>query len=261
MYKLIGKNGKPYFSEEKGLYGGHRKLKIYGKLDCPSALRHIKAGHYIQHRVFFADEETALSAGYRPCSVCMKEHYQLWKEGKLMSYALKASLILDEKYICSVQLADGNVKYFSTEKLKDSPISESLKNGIEYSKMDIEGDYCIIMLSDEKSQWGYTVVWDYVQDKLVHLTNTPYVVYSVMFDSQIVNMYLVQYWGHPADLWYSVTPVQMIDSDYEPEKIPLTISVDESLKDITSCKICIENGKLVFRAGTQEECIKIASQN
>jgi methylphosphotriester-DNA--protein-cysteine methyltransferase len=30
--------------------------------------------------VFFADEETAVSAGYRPCGVCMREEYTRWKE-------------------------------------------------------------------------------------------------------------------------------------------------------------------------------------
>lgn len=44
LYKLVGADGKPYFSEQKGTLGGHRKLKIYGRLDCPSALRHIARG-------------------------------------------------------------------------------------------------------------------------------------------------------------------------------------------------------------------------
>lgn len=78
-YKLIGKDGKAYYSEDKGKLGGHRKSKIYGKLDCPSANRYIAKGQYVQHRVFFADEETAIAAGYRPCAVCMKEQYLLWK--------------------------------------------------------------------------------------------------------------------------------------------------------------------------------------
>ena len=43
-YKLMGPDGKEYLSEEKGTLGGHRKLKIYGRLDCPSALRHIDKG-------------------------------------------------------------------------------------------------------------------------------------------------------------------------------------------------------------------------
>lgn len=79
-YKLIGKDGKEYLSEEKGTLGGHRKLKIYGRLDCPSALRYIAKGQYVQYRVFFKNEETAITAGYRPCGVCMKERYKLWKQ-------------------------------------------------------------------------------------------------------------------------------------------------------------------------------------
>jgi len=53
-----------------GTLGGNRWLKIYGRLDCPSALRWIARGHYVRHRVFFADEATARAAGYRPCRVC-----------------------------------------------------------------------------------------------------------------------------------------------------------------------------------------------
>jgi methylphosphotriester-DNA--protein-cysteine methyltransferase len=29
--------------------------------------------------VFFADEATAVAAGYRPCAVCMRERYDAWK--------------------------------------------------------------------------------------------------------------------------------------------------------------------------------------
>lgn len=80
MYKLLDENGQEYLSEEPGVIGGHRKLKIYGKLDCPSALRYIAKGQYVQYRVFFKDEKTAIAAGYRPCGVCMKEEYKKWKE-------------------------------------------------------------------------------------------------------------------------------------------------------------------------------------
>lgn len=82
MYKLIGKDGKEYLSETKGTLGGHKRLKIYGKLDCKSALRYIAKGQYVKYRVFFADEETAIQAGYRPCGVCMKEKYKIWKESQ-----------------------------------------------------------------------------------------------------------------------------------------------------------------------------------
>lgn len=80
QYSLIGCDGKPYLSYSPGTLGGHRKLKIYGQLDCPSAKRHIDNGHYVAHRVFFPDEDTAIAAGYRPCSVCMRKAYLAWKE-------------------------------------------------------------------------------------------------------------------------------------------------------------------------------------
>jgi len=62
QYKLIGKDGKDYLSNSPGALGGHKKLKIYGRLDCSSALRYIAKGKYVKYRVFFADEETAIAA-------------------------------------------------------------------------------------------------------------------------------------------------------------------------------------------------------
>jgi len=58
-------------SDQPGTLGGHRRLKIYGRLDCPSALRYVAIGQYVRHRVFFADEATAIAAGYRPCARCL----------------------------------------------------------------------------------------------------------------------------------------------------------------------------------------------
>lgn len=81
-YTLIGTDGKPYLSQEKGTLGGHRKNKIYGRLDCPSALRAIAKGRYVKNRVFFADEKTAAAAGYRPCAVCMPKEYAAWKNAQ-----------------------------------------------------------------------------------------------------------------------------------------------------------------------------------
>ena len=63
----------------RGTIGGHRGTKIYGRLDCPSALRAIARGGYVKYRVFFADETDAVAAGYRPCAVCMPEQYRAWK--------------------------------------------------------------------------------------------------------------------------------------------------------------------------------------
>jgi hypothetical protein len=54
-------------------------LKIYGQLDCPLALRYTEKDEYVRYRVFSADEETSIAAGYRPCGVCMKEAYRKGK--------------------------------------------------------------------------------------------------------------------------------------------------------------------------------------
>jgi hypothetical protein len=78
-FRLIGADGEPYWSDRPGAFGGHRRLKGYGRLDCPSALRWIARGHYARHRVFFADEATAIAAGYRPCARCLPQRYALWK--------------------------------------------------------------------------------------------------------------------------------------------------------------------------------------
>ena len=77
-YKLLGADGEIYTSETQGTFGGNSKLKIYGRLDCPSALSTIRRfpGSYEKSRVFFADEKTALAAGYRPCGNCLRQKYR-----------------------------------------------------------------------------------------------------------------------------------------------------------------------------------------
>ena len=77
-YTLLGPDG-PYESPEEGTLGGHRHNKIYGRLDCAGAARWIAKGHYVKHRVFFADEATAVASGYRPCANCLPERYKEWK--------------------------------------------------------------------------------------------------------------------------------------------------------------------------------------
>ena len=77
-FRLVGPDGRRYPSSAPGTLGGHRRLRIYGRLDCPSARRALARGQYVRHRVFFADEPTAVAAGYRPCAVCMPEAYTAW---------------------------------------------------------------------------------------------------------------------------------------------------------------------------------------
>ena len=77
-YHLLGADGVVRDSATRGLLGGNRRLKIYGRLDCQSARRALARG-YAKRRVSFADEPTAIAAGYRPCGICMRTQYQRWK--------------------------------------------------------------------------------------------------------------------------------------------------------------------------------------
>lgn len=86
-YTLLGPDGQLCRSGTPGTLGGHRRGRLDGRLDCPSALRAIARGHYAEHRVFFPDEATAIAAGYRPCAVCLPGAYARWKTTRESSSA------------------------------------------------------------------------------------------------------------------------------------------------------------------------------
>lgn len=81
IYTLLGADGNFYQSPTKGALGGHKKDKIYGTLDCPGAKCWLAKGFYAKNRVFFADEKTAIAAGFRPCFECLRDSYKKWKAG------------------------------------------------------------------------------------------------------------------------------------------------------------------------------------
>lgn len=78
-YRLLGADGQTYESPVKGKLGGNRDLKLYGRLDCPCALRNPTA--FARVRVFFADEDASIRAGYRPCRCCLLPRFKEWKAG------------------------------------------------------------------------------------------------------------------------------------------------------------------------------------
>jgi methylphosphotriester-DNA--protein-cysteine methyltransferase len=78
-FMLVGADGRAVASPRPGTLGGHRGGRIYGRLDCPSALRAVARGGYVAQRVFFAGEASAVAAGYRPCAVCMPREYARWR--------------------------------------------------------------------------------------------------------------------------------------------------------------------------------------
>lgn len=81
-YTLLGSDGTTYQSDIPGTLGGNGKAKIYGRLDCGSALYALRRGGYAQHRVFFADEQAAIAAGFTPCGNCMRAQYAAYKAAK-----------------------------------------------------------------------------------------------------------------------------------------------------------------------------------
>jgi hypothetical protein len=90
-YRLLDAGGRPYPSPTPGTLGGHRRSRIYGRLDCPSARRAVARGGYVARRVFFADEATAIAAGYRPCAACLPERYAAWKAARDLTSAPDAT--------------------------------------------------------------------------------------------------------------------------------------------------------------------------
>ncbi|HEV3008631.1 MAG TPA: Ada metal-binding domain-containing protein [Burkholderiales bacterium] len=87
-WTLLGPDGKPTASRRRGTLGGHRGTRIYGRLDCPAALRALARGGYVAQRVFFLNERHARAAGYRPCAVCLPKKY---KEFKSKERSVKAA--------------------------------------------------------------------------------------------------------------------------------------------------------------------------
>ena len=79
-YRLIGADGREYISDTPKTLGGNKDGK-YGRFDCAAALSALRrwGDQYRERRVFFADEATAIAAGYRPCGRCLPDAYRAWK--------------------------------------------------------------------------------------------------------------------------------------------------------------------------------------
>ena len=76
MFECESLSNKGLFAKIKNkkiTFGGNRNLKIYGTLRCQSGKRLKRP-----NRVFFASEQDALAAGYRPCGHCLKPKYKAW---------------------------------------------------------------------------------------------------------------------------------------------------------------------------------------
>jgi len=75
---LILKEGKLIKSDVPGTLAGHKKLKIFGRLDCLSGMRMKK-----ENRIFFHSMKDAIKQGYRPCKKCKPmndEDFKLYRK-------------------------------------------------------------------------------------------------------------------------------------------------------------------------------------
>ncbi len=54
-------------------FGGNKRLKIYGTLQCQSGKRMKR-----ENRVFFAAAAEAIQHNYRACGHCLPEEYKKW---------------------------------------------------------------------------------------------------------------------------------------------------------------------------------------
>ena len=168
-YKLICPDGKPYISDQPGTLGGHNKLKIYGRLDCPSAKRYIAKGQYVEHRVFFKDEADAKAAGYSPCGVCMKEAYKLWKESngcksmKTLKYVAEDGVIIHIEDSNAVQ----EIRFSDIEKYWDSANEDEFEGG---SAALVRNTVLFTMIT-AGGQDGIIAAWDLNENKVIHISN------------------------------------------------------------------------------------------
>ena len=77
QHSAISNSGlRSQIKQKRICFGGNKKLKIYGTLQCSSGKRMKR-----ENRVFFSTEYDALQNGYRPCGHCMNQAYQKWKNG------------------------------------------------------------------------------------------------------------------------------------------------------------------------------------
>ena len=55
-WTLLNARGRPYASPTPGRYGGHRRSRIYGHLDCRAARQAIERGGYVTHGETYVDD-------------------------------------------------------------------------------------------------------------------------------------------------------------------------------------------------------------
>jgi methylated-DNA-[protein]-cysteine S-methyltransferase len=139
-HTLIGTDNVPYRTTTPGTLGGHRADRIYGTLGCPGAARAIARGGYVANRVFFADEATAVGAGYRPCATCLPDAYKIWKEHRAMPMdhttvqtPIGELLLLGDDEALSAILFDATAIPAGSRRRDDGALGEAARQLAEYT--------------------------------------------------------------------------------------------------------------------------------
>ncbi|HET6510336.1 MAG TPA: methylated-DNA--[protein]-cysteine S-methyltransferase [Baekduia sp.] len=142
QHTLTGRDGRPYASSTPGTLGGHRRGRVYGRLDCPGALRAIARGGYVAERVFFADEPTAIAAGYRPCATCLPAAHATWKERRSVplthttveSPIGEIALLADGDGLCEIRFSVSDVPPDSPRADDDPVLREAARQLRDYAE-------------------------------------------------------------------------------------------------------------------------------
>lgn len=84
LYRIL-KNKSFLLTLIPGRYAGNTTHKIFGRLDCKSGMRTFK-----ENRVFFANWEDTIAAGYKPCERCKPLYSDKYQEQETLKDALLA---------------------------------------------------------------------------------------------------------------------------------------------------------------------------
>lgn len=148
-YWLLGPDGERYASETRGTLGGNAKHKIYGRLDCGSALAALRdhGDSYRKSRVFFADAETAIAAGYRPCGNCLRERFAAWQAAQ----GEAGTLLHESRWWSPSPIANPKENTPATNNGYETARDLGFSDGTHVWQLPLQGDEVLRLLVDPPS--------------------------------------------------------------------------------------------------------------
>lgn len=251
-YKLTGNDNKTYESDEPGTLGGHSKLKIYGKLDCPSALRAIEKGQYVKYRVFFKDEETAIAAGYRPCAKCCPTEYREWKNMKLLqndACNIDKMESFESGKAFATWTCDGVQHKMTFSKLKKL---WGYADEYEYCSMGCCGQIIYALMCVASGQGGVLFAWDAATEKIIHCSEALYANATTLSNDGVFCIYRgVAYYGMPYHDEFSMVKLGTMDAWKKQPDVSYEV-IEGSMKNMNSTLFEMNvDGNIIELIGTK----------